>query len=151
MSEQPSEPARRPELTALESALRDLAPAPVGLDRDAVMFRAGQAAAPRRWLWPAVTAVSSAAAVVLAVLLACRPAEVVRYVPAPPSAAPANEEPTPEPNSSGPLPARVPGALLTYRQLEQNLLRQGLDGLGEAPPSPDSAPPFPLSSGEILP
>jgi hypothetical protein len=140
-----------PELTALETALRDLAPAAAVLDRDALLFRAGQAAAPRRWFWPAATALSSTAAVVLAVLLACRPTVFVdRVVPVP------GEQPAP----AGPDPfetlvpqVRVPLRLPPNRQLEENLLDAGLDGLGKSPPppSPSFLPPLSLLPGDALP
>src|SRR5206468_691136 len=92
-----------PDLSALAGALRALTPRPATLDRDAVLFRAGQAAAPRRWLWPAATAASAALALTLGLMLVLRPAprpiERVVYVPverpAPPApAAPVAEEPS---------------------------------------------------------
>jgi hypothetical protein len=145
--------APQSELTALESALRDLAPAGVALDRDALMFRAGQAAAPHRWFWPAATAVSSSAAVVLAVLLACRPTvHVERIVPGPTDQR-APSSPDPE-ETSVPSQARAPKPLPPNRRLEERLLRWGLDGLGEAPPLPPSnpfMPPFSLTSGDVTP
>jgi hypothetical protein len=154
MSEHAPEPAPAPELTALEEALRRLAPAPAALDRDRLLFRAGQAAAPRRWFWPAATAVSTATASVLAVLLACRPAPVVeRIVPVPverPAPAPLGEGPNDPEDSSVPPEARTPGGLVSQRQLEEHLLRRGLDGLGEPPPPPDPGPAnslFPQLSG----
>lgn len=71
--------------------LGKLLPRPSRLDRDRLLFLAGQASvcspAPlrqperRRWLWPAVSAVSTAAAIALAVLLALRPEpRVVREI-----------------------------------------------------------------------
>ena len=59
-----------PTLTALEAALAGLAPASGTVDRDAVLFRAGQAAAQRGWLWPALASLSTAAALVFGLLLA---------------------------------------------------------------------------------
>src|SRR5258708_7696203 len=48
----------RPEREPLESALAGLKPAPALLDRDRVMFAAGQASATpaRRWVWPGAPA-----------------------------------------------------------------------------------------------
>ena len=77
------EELRDEELRELESALASLRPRASGVDRDRLLFLAGQArsrgdgfeATPRRryrWIWPAISAVSTAAAVVLGVLLALR-------------------------------------------------------------------------------
>src|ERR1043165_8634325 len=44
------------DLTPLEAALTGLSPVPPRLDRDALMYAAGRAAARRTWLWPAVAA-----------------------------------------------------------------------------------------------
>ena len=98
----PSDEPARPELTFLEHALGGLAPRPARLDRDAILFRAGQAAAPRRWLWPCATAVSTTVALVLAVLLAQRPqpTTIERIVPVPapePTAVEKPQAPEPEP------------------------------------------------------
>lgn len=97
------------ELGRFASALSALAPRESRIDRDRLMFLAGQqsAAVPRtgrRWLWPAATAVSTVAAVVLAVLLALRPepavVQIVRNVyvdrSAPPAAETAPAKPLPD-------------------------------------------------------
>jgi hypothetical protein len=148
----------RPELTALERSLRGLAPDPGGLDRDTLLFRAGQAAAPRRWLWPTATAVSTAAAIVLGGLLALRPSpgERVVYVPVPvPVPAPAAVPETPPDTGSASEDHAPPEELPPHRRLLEHLLRWGLDGLGQPPPPPAPRPrpnahPY-LSSGELLP
>ena len=50
--------AHDPELAALAQALAALAPTAGRLDRDQLLFRAGQASLGRRaWLWPSLTAV----------------------------------------------------------------------------------------------
>ncbi len=78
-----NEPELTAELTALESRLRRLTPAMSQIDRDRLMFAAGQAAVSRRrwpgyiggppwagrWFWPAATATMTAASLVLATLL----------------------------------------------------------------------------------
>src|SRR5258708_838932 len=150
MSGHPGDPAHRPELTELEDALRGLAPRPAELDRDAIVFRAGQRAARRSWWWPVALAGSTTTAVVLGVLLALRPApqviERIVYVPVE-QTAPA-PSPIPEPPPTEDLASPF---LHTPRgRLQEHLLRHGLDGLGEPPPPPsrDMFPPFTLSSGE---
>jgi len=84
---QPSEEFQLPaELAALEEQLAELAPAAVRVDRDRLMFAAGRAAAvaarseepgarsenalPLRWFWPAATALTTAASIFLAAMLA---------------------------------------------------------------------------------
>jgi hypothetical protein len=142
-----------PELSLLADALRGLAPSAGRLDRDALLFRAGQAAAPRgpgRWLWPLATALASSLALGLGLALLLRPpvthtVERVVHVPvdwpapgpappppvAPPGgpAAPAEEGPSAPPES---LPPAGPGR---YRQVQENLLRWGLDGVGAPAPT----------------
>jgi hypothetical protein len=71
-----------PELAALEGRLASLQPSALQLDRDRLMFAAGQAAAEakynlvtphvggaNRWLWPSATALMTAASVMLAAML----------------------------------------------------------------------------------
>jgi hypothetical protein len=145
----PHDPPAGSELTPLEDALSRLAPRPAALDRDAIFFRAGQAAAPRSRVWPGVALLATAAAAVLGVLLTFRPPVVVEsvvYVPVPTPAAPSLPESPREPASVPPetLPLRDPGP---RRRLEEHLLRCGLDGLEDPGPDPD---PPPLS-GELLP
>jgi hypothetical protein len=136
----PSDEPARPELTFLERALGGLAPRPARLDRDALLFRAGQSAAPRRWLWPCSTAVATTVAVVLGVLLAVRPQPTVieRIVPVP-----ALEPTTVEkPSAAEPAPEtpEVPDSWTPRRRLQEHLLRHGLDGLGEFSPEPEPPP-----------
>jgi hypothetical protein len=118
-------------LSAIESALRGLAPHAGGLDRDELLFRAGRASAPRRWPWALAAGASAATAGVLAVLLALRPApavvERVRYVPTPVAA----EAPSDDPGSVPPEALR--GNTLSPRKLQERMLEQGLEGLGDPP------------------
>jgi hypothetical protein len=144
------DPATPPELTALEGALGGLVPRPPAVDRDAILFRAGQAAAPRRWIWPCATAVASAA-VVLGVLLAIRPAvaeRVVVYVPVQGGKMPEQTQGADAPRSPGQQAdadaspdAQTPAPVdySAYRRLQEHLLRWGLDGLSD--PGPDPNPP----------
>jgi hypothetical protein len=79
--QKPDEYRLKPELTALERQLRDLMPTAPRVDRDRLMFAAGQAAAEgpsivslqisrtRRWFWPATAAAMTAASVLLATML----------------------------------------------------------------------------------
>jgi hypothetical protein len=82
-----SESTTDPKLAALEKSLATLMPAPGRIDRDQLLFRAGQASMQRqRWLWPSSTALVTLVAVGLGIALALRPAspivERVVYVPA---------------------------------------------------------------------
>lgn len=72
------------ELAAWETRLASLSASAVGLDRDRLMFAAGQAAGEAaarrsrpgtigRWAWPAASAVASAAAAVLVMLIVQSP------------------------------------------------------------------------------
>jgi hypothetical protein len=87
-----SEPIRDPELAALETALGSLAPRPGVVDRDALLFRAGQASLRRCWAWPAATALLAVLSAALGAGLLLRPApqvtERIVYVPVPEPAAP---------------------------------------------------------------
>jgi hypothetical protein len=128
-----------PALNALAGALRGLAPRPAGLDRDRLMFRAGRASAPRGWAWPLAATASTAAAVALGVLLWARPeprtVERVVYVPAERSQ-PAPGEPSLSPGADGTTPRGPgPGDWSRYLQLQERLMRWGLEGL-PVPPDP---------------
>src|SRR5207237_8529792 len=86
-----SEPTGDAHVTSLESALQGLVPRTPALDRDQLMFRAGQAASPKRGLaWPALTAFFSLTSLVFAGWLFFQPAAPVReqivYVRVPVSA-----------------------------------------------------------------
>jgi hypothetical protein len=143
------DPATPPELTALEDALRDLLPRRASVDRDAVLFRAGQASCPRRWVWPCATAVATAATVFLVMLLVIRPGpqviERIVHVPVPAVSKPERTQGADAPRSPS-VEAGSPDAETTVpvytspkRRLEEHLLRWGLDGLGD--PGPDPEPP----------
>jgi hypothetical protein len=130
------------ELNKLENALRGLAPVPVQMDRDRLMFDAGRAARPAGWKWPMATGIVSLIACVLGVCLMLRPEPMVIertvYVQVP-------SKPVPEPT---PRPAPTPTPLeyssqdsprpetSGYQQLQEQVLRWGLDGLPAARPTP---------------
>lgn len=141
-----SERSEERELTALESALRDLRPHPETLDRAALMYRAGRASA-RGWAWPAATMSAVALAMILGMLLLLRPApsviERIVYQPAP----------SPEPlrmsseESIPPLSDETSrGAWSHYVHLQEQVLQHGLDGL----PEPSTPPPEQTPSLESL-
>jgi hypothetical protein len=140
------------DLTPLEEALRALAPRAAALDRDALMFRAGQAAARRGWGWLLATAASAAAALVLAVVLVTRPEPAPRVVvlkvplrEAAPAPAPVPPAP-PYPPGESAIAAREPGAT-PYLRLQDQVSRWGLDGLPDLPPEP---PREPLTAAGLL-
>jgi hypothetical protein len=98
-----SESTTDPKLAALEKSLSALVPAPGRIDRDQLLFRAGQASVRgRSWLWPSATALVAIVAVGLGTALMLRPAprviERVVFV-SPESQAPAGDS-----TGSAPLP-----------------------------------------------
>jgi hypothetical protein len=149
-----------PELSRLANSLADLQPRARPLDRDTLMFRAGQASVPRAgWQWPLVASLSSVLAVVFGAALLLRAAAGPAYqpvgspvpasrslhfpVPTVPSPAPPEETPLASPYG----PAREPAAP-RQAQLQEQLLRWGLDGLPPASPAP--ARPRPESIDMLL-
>ncbi len=140
MSHVPSDP----EMTAIESALRALVPSRSGLDRDRLMFRAGQVSARSRlltrWAWPSIAATLAIVAAGEGVLLASRPEPrvverlVIVREPATPQAA--QPEPLVILRQNPPIPTSSepswPGESDSLR-LRRQVLRFGLDGLPEPP------------------
>jgi len=141
MSQEPVPPD--PELTAIEAALGSLSPARSRLDRDRLMFQAGQSSvrsrAMARWAWPSLAATLAAVALGEAAALAYRPGpRVVERLVVVPAPAPA------------PAPAPGPAAVVILHQaparpaaeasetasegLRRQILRLGVDGLPEPPP-----------------
>jgi hypothetical protein len=129
----PESPLNDPALDALAGALRGLGPAPAGLDRDGLMFRAGRASAPRGWAWPLATAASTIVAAFLGLLLWERP-EPPRVI----FVADRPQPPAPDERTPGPAPDGAPGGWALYLQLPERLARDGLDGL---PPPPEAPSP----------
>lgn len=132
-----------PALDALAGALRGLAPRG-GLDRDALMFRAGRASAPRGLAWPLAAAASAAAALALGVLLWARPepaprvVERVVYLPAE-SSPRAPDQPAPSTGGDG----TGTGSWSSYLRMLPRVARSGFDGLPplpEPPPDGDATP-----------
>ncbi len=135
-----SEPRPDPELTQVELALAGLKPA-AALDRDRLMFRAGQASVPRRgWPWPAATATLLVLSVTLGGMLLKRPAPevVVRVVSVPvPVPVPQSLPPAPSPSVEPSVPATKAspaGDPLEYAQMRKEVLRWGVDALSSRPP-----------------
>ncbi len=140
-----------PKLAALEKNLSALVPTPGRIDRDQLLFRAGQASVRRpQWLWPCATALVSVVAVGLGTALMIRPEprviERVVFV-SPESQAPASDS-----TGSAPLPNATAVQTKTessrelwassagYVQQRDQAIRWGVDAL---PPSGsiDSAGP----------
>jgi hypothetical protein len=128
-----------PELTALAASLAALKPAAGRLDRDQLLFRAGQASMRRgHWLWPGATAVLAVLAVTLGLFAFWpRPPQRIEYVlvqPPEPVPAPASaggdrtslsEEDTP-PAAQANTRQQSP---LSYYELEQLVSRWGIEAM----------------------
>lgn len=179
MPQQPDIPRRQEaELTEIEAALGSLAPAPSRLDRDLVLFRAGQARPVRSRptssrLWPALAASLAALAIVQGVMLAARPGprvvERIVYI-ATPAAPSVSQTPAPavaEAESQAGPPAevmilsradgrrRAPEStwpeFFHYLQMRQDILKGGVDALPEPPPlAMFAGGKAPQSSRELL-
>jgi hypothetical protein len=143
-----------PELAGLEAALSALTPMPGQINRDALLFRAGQASVCRRtWGWPCATAALGLAAAALAVVVASRPAPTERIVVVtikePTLRVNAPDPPTPEHVPSAASQALAGHSPMNYLQLERQVLRWGLDGLPATPSLPSSSVP-PLTRDSLL-
>jgi hypothetical protein len=142
------------DLNGLPDVLRRLRPSRAALDRDALMFGAGRASAPRVWPWrvAAGVAVVFACAFALAFVSVATRAPTPAVVPPAPHARQADavgeadqpaalpggapdEAGPPQPASpwSAALPAMPEGQ---SDRLRDHLLQWGLDGLGPPPPTP---------------
>ena len=154
-----SESTSDPKLAALEKSLGALVPVPGRIDRDQLLFRAGQASVRSRpWLWPATTALSIVVAAGLATGLALRPApapvERVVYVPV---SRPAKfSAPKPSADASESIarvdsPTEDAGNLWAgsaeYIRERNQAIRWGVESL---PPAPSLASASPTSSVESL-
>jgi hypothetical protein len=143
-----SEDVRDEGLGALEAALAGLAPAPPALNRDLLLFRAGQESVPRRGrLWPWATGLLAATAACLGVALVLRPepsaVERVVYIkeqtpPRPPAPVP---PPDPAPAQRPDMPAvEAPDRVAAEAaQLRREMLRWGVDGLPLTPAAGDAS------------
>jgi hypothetical protein len=163
MSNEPVSPSPDRELNAIEAALGSLVPARSRIDRDLVMFRAGQASVRPSRLgrrpWHAIAASLALIALGEGFLLAHRPPpQTVKEVvvirepvtaPAPVVAAP--EHSVAEGPASLPSESSLSLGQTAYERMVAQVLRYGLDGLPVSPTvaSPASGP-WPASSGQML-
>jgi hypothetical protein len=129
----PHEPLN-PELSAIEAALASLAPTAPRLNRDRVMYLAGQAAAVqaarrgvRAWLWPCATA----AALVLSAILGLREFRAGGSG-AEPVIAKAIARPEGIPGRPGPSEPTGPAEPNEYLRLRELVLRDGVEALPES-------------------
>lgn len=129
-------------LGELETALARLTPSGGGLDRDALLFRAGKASArQRRWPWQAATGALALLAASLGAVLVLRPQPervreiVVVHVPV---QAPVADQPPESPRDPRPGPSAVfeepTSAPTDYLRLRQQVVRWGPDVLPHTPP-----------------
>ena len=147
-----------PELSRLANSLTDLQPRARAFDRDTLMFRAGQASVPGVGLqWKLAAGVSSVLAVVFgaALVLRAAPGPAYQNAPAPaprPLHFPVPNVPPPRPPDettfSSPYDPSRETLLPRHLQMQEQMLRWGLDGLPAAPPAP--ARPRPESIDMLL-
>ncbi|HEV3259514.1 MAG TPA: hypothetical protein VG013_21795 [Gemmataceae bacterium] len=134
-------------LAAVEAALTALAPLPAHIDRDHLMYRAGQSAAlGPGWMWRGVSAGLATLSVALGAALVMRPSQppvertvyVQPHAP-PPAAPPVSRPPAPQDTGTA-AAAEEPDSLPAPTErlaLQKQVLRWGLDGL----PNPPSTAP----------
>jgi hypothetical protein len=149
-----SESLHDPRIEAVEAALSALAPLPAPIDRDRLLYRAGQVSmAKGRWAWPGATAVLALVAVTLGVALCLRPAPqpIIHIVhvavrePVPVAPAVAERPPAPEEADATTGVDRERWlAQADHLKLREQVLRWGLDVLPNPPPGPALEPPPPL-------
>jgi hypothetical protein len=138
-------------LTGIEAALAGLTPMPGRIDRDRLMFQAGQTVARPGWMWPTVSGVLSVATLTLLVAVARAPktrvVERLVYVSRPAPAQPARKD------SSAPTLEQATESISAVRMdelpnrnpriaLEEQIMRWGLESLPDVAPSVPSEPPL---------
>jgi hypothetical protein len=132
---------RDPEIKGLERALKRLQPSGT-VERDEIMYYAGQAAAPRPgWFWQGAAALMTATTVVLAIRLLLQPTmpaavEKVATVQQPTADAvvPAKDELPVPPATGEPVPEEPANAGPTHHvtecyQMQKQAVRWGVDNL----------------------
>jgi hypothetical protein len=138
-----------PELAAIEGVLHSLAPAPSSLDRDRLMFLAGQASIlRRRWLWCASGAAAAAAiaAFIFVAGVRAKPEAAVHVVYVPIPAAPLPERVTAVPPkaaaaSNSNAESWDPGGA-RYLRLQQQARRIEFEALPPLPPATSTEAPL---------
>jgi hypothetical protein len=165
-----SENENDPDLIRLGRDLRRLSPRPCPIDRDAVMYQAGQASVPRKWLWPTLTLLFAGLTVTFGAALLVQPGSqsspVYRFSSPPMRSIQPPKMPMQTPGypidqeqaetglpsiAGSPAMSRSGDAWATpnaeYFQQENNILRWGLDAV----PLPPSAPaPRPAEKPAML-
>jgi hypothetical protein len=143
-----SESTSDPKLAALEKSLTALVPVPGRIDRDQLLFRAGQASVRTRpWLWPSATVLLAVVACALGTMLALRqvPASVERIVylrvPQPDTTSESTPSAIVSSSASGTVSPIEDGGNLwarsgEYLQQRNQAIRWGVEML---PPVPSSA------------
>ncbi len=144
-------------LEELERLLAALPPRPARLNRDVLLFRAGQASMSRSWVWPAAAVASSVTASCLALILVLRPLPqpIVRVIqvpgPAPASSEVTDVESEPATPVQGPLVLRESTSpALSYWRMQQQALRFGAEALPSIPAEGADAPPRAEALGSDL-
>jgi hypothetical protein len=141
------------ELSDLEEGLKALAPAPVSIDRDQVLFRAGQhsaARAARVWRAAAVFLALTTGGLGVAWMCQPEPSPEVRIVEVPvkvfvaPVVDKKPEPPAPKSADSKPItPKQVEAVpVLAHHRVQNEMLRHGLDTVPHLPP--ETNPPHQL-------
>ncbi len=141
-------------LSTFEQDLHALVPAS-GLDRDTLLFRAGQVSAQRGWFWPAAAGLMTAAAASLGVAWLLHPApepvirtqvvQVVVHEPAPAPPPPRQEQVAERPPEPEPSPPNWP----EYLRLRDQVVRMGADAL-PCPPLSASQPASTMIDADVL-
>jgi hypothetical protein len=122
-------------LNDLERLLAALPPRPMNLDRDRLLFRAGQASMRRGWIWPFAALIMAVAASWLGLIVALRPMPepVIRIVrvEVPVPALATNEPREKDPPVAPSYSLEGPSPNLSYWRMQQQALRFGVEGLPE--------------------
>jgi hypothetical protein len=154
-----SEP-RQKDLNELERLLASLSPRPANLDRDRLLFRAGQESRRRHWVWRMATLGVAGACVCLTLMIVLRPApeplvrivkeQVVVYVPAPESQASVAMAPQSPVAYAPGSPDGMKAQAMSYWQMHQQALRFGVDGLPSSAAESEEHANGPVRSGQNL-
>jgi hypothetical protein len=144
-----SEEAHNSDLEQVAGALASLKPVASRINRDRLLFRAGQVTAGRRQrLWIGLSAILALSTSGLAAVVVAQPGpelvERIVYVnakPTLPASESTGERPVREETVDRPAVADMPGhAVHTCFQLEQLVLRSGVDALPAVPAGADEIP-----------